>query len=155
MPWVPHTNGWAGELELPEWTNRYPVLRQLEEENRLLWYDLSTVTTDRKHGSYPVVRASYFSAEAAIHLLAMCGIKKIRSLGVDGGTAYSGDFEDLNETTRLIGGQSSYDLQFAGFERTVSEFGIDYAPLVRTRETACVALPVSPIASPPEVIWRP
>ena len=44
---------------------------------------------------------SPFSAEALVNVLAAIGVKTVRTLGVDGGVAYSRAFHDLNGTTRL------------------------------------------------------
>ncbi len=104
-----------------------PVLKRLDAQGRLLWYDLST--SKQRHGPGPVVRAAAFSAEAALNLLALAGVTKVRSLGIDGGNAYGSAFDDLKDQTRLNNGQPSYDLQFQGFARTISSTGVDYAPL--------------------------
>jgi hypothetical protein len=70
-----------------------------------------------------------FSAEAALNLLAMAGVRRVRSLGIDGGSAYSGAFADLAETTLLNNGHESFDRQFAQFARIIQRTGVDYAPL--------------------------
>jgi lipopolysaccharide biosynthesis glycosyltransferase len=53
----------------------------------------------------------------------------IRSLGVDGGAAYSGEFSDLQEKTLLANGRTSFDKQFRGIAKTIMRTGIDYSPL--------------------------
>jgi hypothetical protein len=75
------------------------------------------------------VKASYFSAEAALNLLAVAGVRRVRTLGVDGGSDYSRDFDDLKEKTLLANGRPSFDLQFEGFARTILDTGVDVAPL--------------------------
>lgn len=127
MPWYPHENNKVGERSLEYWCQEIPVLRQLDSEGRLLWYDLST--SRKRYGAGPVVQAKYFSAEAALSLLALSGVKRVRSLGVDGGDAYGKAFTDLSEVTRLNNTHTSFDLQFQGFANTIRRTGVDYAPL--------------------------
>jgi hypothetical protein len=95
-----------------------------------------------------VVQATYFSAEAALGLLALGGVRRVRSLGVDGGEAYSGEFADLHGSTLLANGQPSFDLQFQGIARTILRTGVDFAPLtvpspilVRRSDDPAAALP--------------
>lgn len=127
MPWYPHVKNFVGKKTLAQWVQELPVLQRLDEEGRLLWYDLST--SKQRHGDRPVVKAQAFSAEAALNLLATAGVRTVRSLGVDGGAAYGAAFDDLKDVTRLNNGHPSYNLQFAGFARTIHTTGVDYAPL--------------------------
>jgi hypothetical protein len=127
MPWYPHHHNRAGKRTLAEWMEAVPVLQRLEKAGRLLWYDLST--SPRRHGPGPTVQATYFSAEAALSLLALAGARHVRSLGVDGGASYSGEFKDLQDKTLLSNGHQSFDKQFQGFARTIMQTGVDYAPL--------------------------
>ena len=127
MPWFPHQHNKVGEISLPEWTQRIPTLATLAAAGRLCWYDLAISPV--RHGPGPVVQATFFSAEAALSLLALAGVPLLRSLGVDGGQHYSERFEDLSAVTRLNNGHASYDLQFAGMARTLFKTGVDFAPL--------------------------
>ena len=127
MPWIPHVKNQAGTRDLASWTAEVPALSRLDAEGRLLWYDLSTTRVHR--GGHPIVQARYFSAEAALSLLALGGVRRVRSLGVDGGASYSAAFDDLKDVTRLNNKHSTYDLQFQGLARTIMTTGVDYAPL--------------------------
>jgi hypothetical protein len=127
MPWYPHEKNLVGSKTLAQWAGEVPVLKRLSDAGRLLWYDLST--SRQRHGDRPVVRATSFSAEAALHLLALAGVPRIRSLGVDGGASYGNAFDDLKNVTRLNNGHATYDLQFEGFARTLLATGVDFAPL--------------------------
>lgn len=129
MPWFPHVHNHVGDKTLEQWCAELPTLAALAAQSRLLWYDLST--SPQRHGSQPTVRATYFSAEAALDVLAQAGVKTVRSLGVDGGNAYGGSFDDLKDVTRLNNGHASYDLQFQGFATTIFTTGVDYAPLTQ------------------------
>jgi hypothetical protein len=129
MPWYPHVHNVVGSRTLQEAVSGIPVLQRLANEDRLLWYDLSTSPT--RHGSSPVVEATYFSAEAALNLLAAAGARCVRSLGIDGGSSYSASFDDLRDTTLLANGRTSFDLQFEGFARTILRTRVDFSPLDR------------------------
>ncbi len=127
MPWRPHVRFVPGEQNLCELAEVNPTLRRMNERGRLVWYNLST--TKERHGDSPVVRADFFSAEAALNLLAEAGVRRVRSLGVDGGRSYSRAFDDLRDKTLFAGGLKSFDLQFKGFATTILRTDIDYAPL--------------------------
>lgn len=127
MPWFPHEQNQVGKTSLLEWAQRLPTLSKLAAQGRLCWYDLNT--SQLRHGTAPVVSATFFSAEAALSLLALAKVPLVRSLGIDGGAQYSNSFNDLNEMTRLNNGHTSYDLQFAGMARTIFKTGVDFAPL--------------------------
>ena len=127
MPWYPHTGNLVGSKTLAQWVQEVPMLKQMDLQGRLLWYDLSQAK--QRHGPGPVVKAAAFSAEAALNLLALAGVRKVRSLGIDGGTSYGNRFDDLKDTTRLNNGQPSYNVQFEGFARTIMATAIDFAPL--------------------------
>jgi glycosyl transferase family 8 len=127
MPWYPHVRNRASSESLAELVPKSGGLRRLEAEGRLLWYDLSTSPV--RHGPGPVVQATYFSAEAALSLLALAGVRRVRSLGVDGGAAYSPAFDDLKDKTLLANGRPNFNLQFKGLAKTIMSTGVDYAPL--------------------------
>ena len=127
MPWVPHVKNAAGEETLDDLMARLPLLRRLSEQGRLLWYNL--LTAPQPHGDSPVVSVRWFSIEAVLNLLAMAGVRRVRSLGVDGGATYSGEFDDLKEKTLLANGHESFDRQFAEIAKIIGRTGIDYSPL--------------------------
>src|SRR5256885_8106863 len=127
MPWRPHLNFAPGRKNLSELAQANPTLRLMNEQGRLLWYNLSTA--QEQHGDSPVVRAKFFSAEAGLNLLAQAGVRRVRSLGVDGGATYSRAFDDLKDKSLLAGGHTSFDLQFEEIAKTILATGIDYAPL--------------------------
>jgi hypothetical protein len=129
LPWYPHVHNVVGNRTLLEAVPGVPVLQRLEREGRLLWYDLST--SPIRHGTAPVVEATYFSAEAALNLLVAAGVRSVRSLGIDGGASYSSAFDDLRDTTLLANGRTSFDLQFEGFARTILRTGVSFSPLDR------------------------
>jgi hypothetical protein len=139
MPWFPHVPderrpGWVprqairvSERTLEEIARDHPVLQRLVREDRLLWYNLSTAPVPRPDS--PVVPVRYFSAVAALNLLGMAGARTVRSLGIDGGGSYSGEFSDLEGVTKLAGGQGTFDRQFTEMARAMMTTGISYAAL--------------------------
>jgi hypothetical protein len=127
LPWFPHVNNRPGRRSLEELSQVNPLLRRMNEEGRLLWYNHSRAP--HQHGDSPVVRVKFFSAVAAVNLLAQAGVRTIRSLGIDGGATYSEEFTDLKDKTLLANRRSSFDRQFEEIARTISITGIDYAPL--------------------------
>lgn len=127
LPWIPHVGNRPGRHNLEELARLNPILRQMDATGRLLWYNHSR--TRRRNGDSPVVRVKLFSAVAALNLLAHAGVRTVRSLGVDGGAAYSEEFADLKEKTLLANHRSSFDRQFNEIARTLAMSGIDYAPL--------------------------
>lgn len=151
MPWRPHVKNDPGPDDLGQMAQRHPLLRRLADEGRLLWYNLSSA---RPRPGAPIVVARYFSAEAAIHLLAQCGVRTIRSLGIDGGSSYSASFQDLVDKTLLANGRQSFDQQFEQIAKMIAATGLDFAPLdvespvrVAIRATAAQAVPAKVLAS--------
>lgn len=127
MPWFPHSGHKPGRLNLGELSRQHPVLARLRAQGRLLWYDLSSAP--QRHGAWPVVTATFFSAEAALDLLATAGVRTLRTVGVDGGNDYDETFADLRGVSRLANGQRRFDRQFESFARVIRRTGVDVAPL--------------------------
>lgn len=126
MPWHPHVDFRPSPRTLAEFAREHAVLGRLEREERLLWYNASTWQGAPRNGS-PKVKVVWFSAEAAVRLLAMAGVTEVRTLGIDGGSRYADDFKDLPP---FRGGHTSFDLQTAEIRKTVEEFGLRYGPLL-------------------------
>lgn len=127
MPWFPHINNKPGTINLSNLSKNYSVLKKLALERRLCWYDLNS--SPIRHGSQHTVTANFFSAEAALDILATAGVKKIRSLGIDGGNSYSPEFDDLNTVSLLTNGQNKFDQQFESFAKILNRTSVDYSPL--------------------------
>jgi hypothetical protein len=147
MPWYPHFNNKPGTDDLASLSEQHALLGKLAAGGRLYWYDL--ISSPLRRGHYPVVSANYFSAEAALDLLATAGVRKIRSLGIDGGKTYSAKFTDLIDVSLLTNQQKSFDQQFQSFAKIISRTGVDFAPLgmeapirVYVASSASEALPV-------------
>jgi len=123
MPMHPHFKFKPSQRTLEEIAHVHPVAKEFEARGRLVWYDLNTWPQPRRK---PVVNATFFSAEAATHLLALAGVKRIRTLGIDGGSSYAGEFKDIKP---FRGGHKTFDLQNGPIRAVVKKFKIDFAPM--------------------------
>ncbi|MGZ8190250.1 MAG: glycosyltransferase [Methylococcaceae bacterium] len=134
IPYYPHSDNQPGKLSLPQLVNKLPLLGKMNQEGRLFWYDHLGINALLRHGKMPVrlnrqIRVTYFSAEAAIDILATQGIKSIRTLGVDGGSSYSRIFDQTCPYTRLSNGNISFDSQFSNIIKKITTFNIDFQAL--------------------------
>lgn len=128
MPAVPHEHMKArNDMTLQDWVERIPVIKKFSDEDRLLWYDISTAEKPMSH--HPRVSVFYFSSEAVLGLLGLCGVRQIRSLGIDGGVTYSSAFKGIESESCLKNGQQSFDLQFKHFPEIINRFDLDYSSL--------------------------
>lgn len=126
MPWVPHVKNSPGKDDLSQLVVKHDFLRKMLSEDRLFFYNH---IEKRKHGNSPLVEVRFFSSEAAINLLATFGVRKIRTLGIDGGNQYANNFKHLVEKTLLSNGRQSFDKQFSQMTKTIISTGVDLAPL--------------------------
>lgn len=127
MPRYPHLRSTASPRPLEDWFDELPVLRDLSDRGRLVWYNLHT---GRAEGQSPVITSGHFSSEAALRVLARMGVDTVRTLGIEGGRSYSTSFTELERSTLLENGAEAYDQQFQRLEMVVAENEIDFAPLV-------------------------
>lgn len=127
----PHERFRAGGKRLEDYFDELPVLRELDEQGRLVWYDAST---SAPVGDGPQIGVRFFSSEAAMNILGEMGVNKVRTLGIDGGTRYASEFDDLPE---LQNGLPTFDAQFRELEDIVARRGIDYDPLVEPMRVFC------------------
>jgi Glycosyl transferase family 8 len=127
----PHERFRAGEKRLEDYFDELPVLRELDEQDRLVWYNAATAAS---LGDSPTIGVRFFSSEAAMNILGEMGVKTVRTLGIDGGTQYAGEFKDQPE---LQNGLPSFDAQFRELEDIVANWGIDYDPIVEPMRVFC------------------
>ena len=125
MPRRPHVNNAPTARRLEDFFDEHPVLDTMNREGRLVWYNL----LGPPEAGAPVIPVGNFSAAVLVNLLGTLGGRVIRTLGVDGGSAYASIFASLNATTRLNNGCASYDVQFATIAAAIERYGIDFAPL--------------------------
>ena len=144
VPFYPHINNSPSQHSIEELIKENEKLLGLSNSGRLLWYykspfDVGTkealekrtrqLMLEELENGFPIVPVHYFSAEAGVNLLAMAGITKIRTLGIDGGTSYSNKFDDIKDKTLLANGQKTFSLQFRCIAQTIINKNMDYAPL--------------------------
>jgi hypothetical protein len=127
----PHVDFKPSERLLEDYFDEHPVLRQLDDEGRLVWYN---ATTSGPVGDAASIKVRYFSSEAALRVLVAMGVRKVRTLGIDGGTQYGKEFEGLPQ---LRNGLPSFDAQFRELEEVVAESGIDYDPIIEPMRIFC------------------
>lgn len=101
-------------------------LRQLNYEDRLFTYNLSTYKGHILHKNAPYIKARYFSVEAAFRILANAGIREIFTLGIDGGTKYAEEFDGLKP---LSNGQPSFDKQFIELDKILRSHSMEWKVL--------------------------
>ena len=105
-----------------EWFEQIP-LELLRSKGQLFWYDSSKAKRRAPHG--PVVEVHYGSGEAAIHVLAIAGVKTIRTLGIDGTADHSVLFDKAMRARDPL----NYRAETLAINRIVETFHLDYAPL--------------------------
>lgn len=135
VPRYPHIDFRPSKEPLEHHVDEVPVLREFARRGRLVWYYhdrpwYEDPRLPRPADGGPVIAVHYFSAEAAVGILAAMGVRTVRTLGIDGGRQYSNRFQDLNRSTCLANGQPSFDNQFLPLHRVVKETAMDFGPLV-------------------------
>ncbi len=129
MPRFPHLDMKAAGRPLESFFDDFPVLQKMNEQKRLIWYNLSSISCTEPILGAPIVDGISFNSEAVVSLFGQSGAKFIRTLGVDGGTNYAGSFNDLNEKTLLANGQPNFDVQFTGLAQSIRKYDLNFAPL--------------------------
>ena len=108
VPYHPHVN-FRPEKTITSYYDKCILLKSLAIKDRLYTYNLSTYKGNILHANTPYIKTKYFSVEAAFRILANFGIRVIHTLGIDGGTKYASEFDDLKPLTN---GRKSFDDQF-------------------------------------------
>jgi hypothetical protein len=127
----PHVDFKPREKRLEDYFDEIPVLPELDEQGRLVWYN---ARGSAPIGDSPEIGVRFFSSEAATNILGEMGVKKVRTLGIDGGTDYSAEFSDL---TALENERPTFDAQFRELEDIVAKYGIDYDPIIEPMRVFC------------------
>lgn len=127
IPRHPHLAFRPTLLRLDELIAYNPVLAELDTQGRIVCYDLEN-SPEPPHGTSVEVR--YFSSEAALDLVGHLGARRVRTLGIDGGTTYAGSFSALDASTRLANGQPSFSAQFDRLSHIAAKHGLELEPLV-------------------------
>ena len=117
MPERPHEK-MTEARHISEVMKTYPKLADMEKQGRLVTYRKIAC----KVGLAPprTVSCLYFSAEALFNVIGLIGIKRVFSIGIDGGNQYSSQFKDLKPLTN---GQQSFDVQIPELYRIAVHHG--------------------------------
>ena len=115
-PWIDKTLGNLAQSD--------ETLESLNANSKLMGFNLSTAGL--KMTRSPSVKACYFSAEAAVSLLANLGVKDISLLGVDGGTKRADEFSDHGPCD-----PRGFDLQWRTINDNITKFNLNINHLVR------------------------
>jgi len=133
MPWHPHIANRPSSLNLQQLTIGNKYLDKLKRDHVMgktmtYWYNLSTWKgKHKKWRAYnPTVKAKYFSVEVVIDILGMLGVKKIYTLGIDGGTEYADEFKHLKPLTN---GRKVFDMQFEAIKTLKNQYRMEIIKL--------------------------
>ncbi len=129
-PWHLHENNKVMWKTLPHLIKNEVLFGACQ--SKIYWYNCSTW----KRGHYitpmtkreEVVKVRYFSAEAAFQILGMLGIKKVYSLGIDGGGAYAVAFIKLG-LMPFRNQRETFDEQFEMIDKTLKQFNMTWEKL--------------------------
>jgi hypothetical protein len=123
MPWHPHMEFKPADESLPE---LLVGAGHADLAPRVAYYHASTARSRGRLPLEPLVHVKFFSAEAALSLLAVAGARVVRTLGVDGGRDYAPEFAGLKP---LENGARSFDAQFLRMRQTAAKHKVDFRAL--------------------------
>jgi hypothetical protein len=124
LPWHPHVDFKATDKTLEDFIGEYDVLKRLDSEGRLYYFNLSS-TVDINPGSrvYPAI---INSGDTIYNILAANGTKTVYTIGIDGGNTYSDEFAHI---IPLQNGRDSFDDQNPHIERTSKQYNSEFIRL--------------------------
>lgn len=117
-PAYPHINNVASGYSARCENEAFLTNRDFDAKQRLLLYN---ATTSRKYmlNGLSLVYLRYFSVVAAFNILLQAGIRRIHTLGIDGGVGYAPMF---HTGTHLANGRSSFDIQTGELQRQCRKY---------------------------------
>lgn len=123
-PWYPHINFKPTKKSIADFSED-PSCCKVDAS---LWYNSSRSTRSGIEPGGPTVTVKCFNAVAAVNLLGSVGVKKVHTVGVDGGTLYSKSF---STNTLLSNGRSSFNCQSVEFKKSKLKLGISVHPIFK------------------------
>ncbi len=123
MPTRPHVKMTLGP-PLESYLRSNPVAIAMHDDDRLVGYTKEPRSPVYKSPGSIAVR--YFSFEAALGILGEMGVRKVFTLGIDGGTSYGTAFIGLRP---LENGRSSFDIQFEAAREICEHYKMTYEAL--------------------------
>ena len=140
MPWMPHaaypkygketTDYRISGHNLQELSSSHPHIKRFAEAGKLLFYNLADCPEIRRNPAGITVDHFSFSAPVVIDLLGRSGVRKIRTLGVDGGRMHGGiPREGTEDSSVQTSVSSKYDIQFREIAKCIRSYQLDCGPL--------------------------
>jgi hypothetical protein len=123
-PWYPHINFKPTKKSIADFIGE-PWCDKVDTS---LWYNSSRSSRSGLSPGGPTVTVRCFNAVAVVNLLGSVGVKEVRTVGVDGGRAYSSNFK---KDTLLSNGRQSFDCQKVEFKESKLRLGISVVPIFR------------------------
>ncbi len=120
-PVFPHKWNRATGIPAKHYFYQYENSHQILE--KLYCYNCSTYKFKAHHLYGDIIKAKFFSSEAAFRMLAMLGVKTINTLGIDGGNDYSEHFSHLKPLTN---GRKTFDDQFNELEKITKKWELQW-----------------------------
>jgi hypothetical protein len=125
MPWQPHgLDGTADRKTLIDIKSDNAVIDRYYQNERLLFYNL--ITGEDPNPEDVVTPVTFGSGDILVCLLARVGVRKIRTVGLDGGSSYAKSFENLKP---LKFGANTYSAQKPAIDNFIKSYGLDFAAL--------------------------
>lgn len=130
VPYHPHVAMNPGQPTIfqyaAEKTTLGIVLNDLSESGDLWAYNSDRAGKLSAHAELTEVRVRLFSAVAVFNLLGLAGVRKVFTLGVDGGTKYD---KRMDPKTRLKNGQKTFDVQNGELAKAMVKHSMEWVKL--------------------------
>jgi hypothetical protein len=127
VPSSPHISGVPTELNVLELAREHKAVSDLIFQDRLFVYAGSN-TPNRWR--LPEFELRYFSIEPAYQLACLLGARRVKTIGIDGGTSYATSVSTRGKKRLLDNGQQSFDRQFIQLEKLKLRHGIPIEPMI-------------------------
>lgn len=121
MPRYPHIGNTPRGIDLTTIMETNAVLATLASNNRLFQFETSNA---KRYGKGPVIELRYFSAEPAYQVACFLGACTVVTLGIDGGSSYAHQVQQIASNRLLSNGRSSFDVQWDQFDSLKKRLGV-------------------------------
>lgn len=132
MPWIPQN--WhklppyhhKAYNDLQWFTQNDEIIGEANKRNKLLWFNLNRAKVKKENGG-PIVQATHFSGDVAVHALSIGGVKTIKTIGLDGGRSYAPEFKMA--ALRRFRPNDTYNAQDKPIQKHITNYKIDFEKL--------------------------
>lgn len=128
LPSWPHWHQRPGGYDIQQWTALETSLESLCERGRLFAFDMQLLG-QRKYPDESPILAVYSSTESALQILAMAGVRRVHTVGIDGGSALAPEFASQQAA-------DTYDGQFQRFREIQAALGLTIERLNESIDTS-------------------